>query len=772
MRSLIVSNICSHRLLTKTTAIICFFLLPFFCVAAIRHVPSEHATIQGAIDAASDGDEIIVSPGTYYENITFNSKNIILRSTDPADRGIVNTTVIDGRSSSSVVMFSGAELSTCVLSGFTITHGRATKGGGVYGKGTAATLEYNVIADSYVSGSTAYGGGICDCDGVIRKNVISDNSAHGVQISLPPVIIYIIESRIYGDGGGLYGCDGTIEENIIRENSADFGGGLYACNAIIKNNLIDRNSATGQVIRHERVPWAGWVTYYDYCGAGGGIAGSGGIVKGNIIWGNSANYAGGGLTVCNGAIHNNTIYRNSASDKGGGLSDCRGTIRNCIIQANSALVGTELDNSSTPSYSCIGGWTGGGTGNISAYACFVDPLNGDFHLLPSSPCIDGGCYIEGLTKDFEGDPRPINGSLEARGDGSDFDIGADEFVGAVPLRRYDFELTEQGWAAGTIPGCTQPNCYYLAGQIILTAQDNTKTFGYWTSEADAVPVIADCLYRASWTVATDVSDPLAVPQLRLRVNSQNLQQADMLVVGGTGDGSYAPTLDGRTYEMYFIPPESCLGKPEDQDDLILSFDIFNFDPIDAANGSLLLDQAVVEVIPFDTLSTATVLKRWDFDANAEGWQYGSASIFFTEPLHDNISGALWLIAQNNTNTFGFWSSPTEEVKVEADKLYHVRFIVSSDAVAKQWAPGLRLRVHSEDFQAGFIKLISSVNGAEMSPSPEGHAYHLYFYPPQSLVGTDADGIILAFDIMNFDPTDAPTGALMLHSVLVESLNLP
>ena len=88
--------------------------------------------IQGAIDAAQEGCEIIVSPGTYYENINFNGKNIILRSTDPTSPTLVASTIIDGRSSDTVVTFSGAESPECVLSGFTITNGAASFGGGIY----------------------------------------------------------------------------------------------------------------------------------------------------------------------------------------------------------------------------------------------------------------------------------------------------------------------------------------------------------------------------------------------------------------------------------------------------------------------------------------------------------------------------------------------------------------------------------------------------------------------------------------------------------------
>ena len=88
--------------------------------------------------------------------------------------------------------------------------------------------------------------------------------------------------------------------------------------------------------------------------------------------------------------------------------------------------------STIPQYSCIQDWAGGGTGNISDYPQLVNPANGDFHLLASSPCIDTGGFVVGLTEDFEGDPRPYDAVIwESRGDGSDFDIGADEFAEGV-----------------------------------------------------------------------------------------------------------------------------------------------------------------------------------------------------------------------------------------------------------------------------------------------------------------------------------------------------
>ncbi len=708
----------SYSLRITTLTSICFFLLPLFCFAAVRYVPSEYLSIQGAIDAASDGDEIIVSLGTYYENINFNGKNIILRSTNPTSPTVVASTIIDGNQHGSVVTFAGNELTTCVLSGFTITRGAAVLGGGIYGNGTMATIENNNITGNWASaGGDCAGGGLHNCNGMIRNNIISGNSAHGYRYEEGCYYgtCWWVEDSTYGHGGGLYCCDGTIQNNIIYDNSAgNGGGGLSVCNGTIQNNTIYGNSAYGYY-------------YAVYCR----------------------------LTGCGGNFW--------LTGQGGGLSSCSAIIRNCIIWQNEANGGDASYSCTTPLYSCVQG--------ISSDPKFVDANSGNFHLLSSSPCIDSGCYIEGLSQDFEGDPRPINGSLETRGDGSDYDIGVDEFRGPLASKAYNFELTNEGWGAVTVSGFTPPYFYYMPGHIKLAAQDNTNTYGYWTSDADAVPVIADCLYRSRWTVATDVTDALAVPHMRLRVNSQNLQQSDMLAVNSCGDGSYAPIPQRwTTYEMYFVPPESCLDKPEDQDDLILSFDVLNFDPGDAADGSLLLDSVVVDIIDLNALGTPTLLKSWEFDTDADGWQFVSTPSFFTEPVSDACGDALWLIAQDNTNTFGFWSSPSEEVQVEANKLYRVQFDVSSDLIDKDAVPCLRLRVHSEDFQAGVVKVISSVTGAEMSPTLEGRTYDLYFYPPQSLVGTDADSILVAFDILNFDPSDAATGALMLNAVLVESFD--
>ena len=159
-------------------------------------VPGDFPTIQAAIDAAEDGDVIVVEPGTYRETIDFRGRAITVRSTAPDDPGVVAATIIDGANNGSVVTFRSGETGQSVLSGFTITGGSGTwetfevefegvrkELEGHFGGGILV-MHYSspAIENNTITGNTAeeYGGGIAvmmDSSPAITGNTITENTA-------------------------------------------------------------------------------------------------------------------------------------------------------------------------------------------------------------------------------------------------------------------------------------------------------------------------------------------------------------------------------------------------------------------------------------------------------------------------------------------------------------------------------------------------------------------------------------------------------------------
>ena len=220
-------------------AVLLMLALSSIGMARLRYIPDNYPTIQSAIDDGGGGDTLIVRPGTYYENISFDGQNLVLASEFllNGDYTAIEQTVIDGSDLGPVVTFAFGETNDALLCGFTIQHGVNEDGGGVFCDHASPTIAYNIIRDNLANRNTGGGnGGGIFCfysTALIMNNLIMYNNTNG----------------IYGGFGGGVAIRSAnpilINNTITRNNSNQVGGGLFIVwsTPSIINTVIWNNAA-------------------------------------------------------------------------------------------------------------------------------------------------------------------------------------------------------------------------------------------------------------------------------------------------------------------------------------------------------------------------------------------------------------------------------------------------------------------------------------------------------------------------------------------------
>jgi predicted outer membrane repeat protein len=277
--------------------------------ADVIEVPGDQPTIQSAIDAAQEGDVVLVAPGRYRESINLLGKGITVRGRDPLNPAVVAATVIDGQGlDDRPITCDSGETPRTVIAGLTVTNGTATTGGGMLCAGSSSPTVIGCTFAANTALPAGSGGGL------------------GIDGGGPTLLDCRFVENQATFGGAIAVRAGTLEARRCRlvQNTAAVGGGIFCSDAevVLRNCRFLRN--------------------FGGTGGGGGVCVEGGEVEitgCDFVENVTDLYASGGglLLVGAGAFVSRCTFVRNWTESGGGAVHAIGrsvTLRDLTVCGN------------------------------------------------------------------------------------------------------------------------------------------------------------------------------------------------------------------------------------------------------------------------------------------------------------------------------------------------------------------------------------------------------------------------------------------------------